>query len=114
MKYRYEKNEKIRYMKHVEKKSEMIHLLRREENNEKEFIVHKVYDGIYKIDELQRFVFSEGQIFSVKFRENNGKIIETEFSGDTQIQERICNVIEMNYDEGSDQFSNDNALEFYT
>lgn len=44
----------------------------------------------------------------------DGKIIETEFSGDTQIQERICNVIEMNYDEGSDQFSNDNALEFYT
>jgi exoribonuclease R len=71
-----EKNEKIRYMKHVEKKSEMIHLLRREENNEKEFVVHKVYDGIYKINELQRFVFSEGEIFSVKFRENNGKIIE--------------------------------------
>ena len=71
-----EKNEKIRYMKHVEKKSEMIHLLRREENNEKEFVVHKVYDGIYKINELQRFVFSECEIFSVKFRENNGKIIE--------------------------------------
>ena len=36
-----EKNEKIRYMKHVEKKSEMIHLLRREENNQKKFAVHK-------------------------------------------------------------------------
>lgn len=44
----------------------------------------------------------------------DGKIIEKDFLGETQIKERVHNIIEIDYAKDTNQFHNESILEFYT
>ena len=69
-----ESNTKFMNIKHIEKKCEMIHMLREQPNFEKEFKLEKVYDGLYKVIGLNRFIFNDDNVTKIKFIEHNGKI----------------------------------------
>lgn len=44
----------------------------------------------------------------------DGKIVEKDFLGETQIKERVHNIIEIDYAKDTNQFHNESILEFYT
>lgn len=67
-------NEKIKNIKHIEKKCEMIHMLREQPNFEKEFTLEKVHSELYKVVGLNRFIFYKDFALTIKFIEHNGKI----------------------------------------
>lgn len=67
-------NTKFMNIKHIEKKCEMIHMLREQPNFEKEFILEKVHNELYKIVGLNRFIFHKDLVMGIKFIEHNGKI----------------------------------------
>lgn len=69
-----ESNTKFMNIKHIEKKCEMIHLLREQPNFEKEFKLEKVHNELYKIVGLNRFIFHKDFVIGIKFIEHNGKI----------------------------------------
>ena len=67
-------NTKFMNIKHIEKKCEMIHMLREQPNFEKEFELKKVYDGLYTVIGLNRFIFNDDNVTKIKFIESRGKI----------------------------------------
>lgn len=58
-----------------------------------------------KFDEEQYLSFVDTVIY-------DGKIVETDFTGDTQIKETVCTIIKIDYDKDSDQFHNERVLNF--
>ena len=81
-------------------------------NKERDFI----FDNVKKLIVI---------ILNIKFTEEfyvpsvdtiiyDGKIVEKDFLGETQIKERVHNIIEIDYAKDTNQFHNESILEFYT